>query len=239
VRASILDSQEKYPDWDFLVRRDARRVLRAMFSSRNERITGNSPLKHLWNAARNGDAAVEDDFITEFKHLFLALQGGAGIYPGDLIRGLEETDFDKLHGREAAQRRSDLLDGMGDRMDEMVARYPHGLLPEVEARRRENRKRILQAFGGSDEDWKNTQWHYRHVIRDRDGLERMRKVVDVSPEQVDAIGRAIENGIPFGITPHYLHLMDRKAGKRDLAVRLQVFPPVSYVEAVFVAHERS
>lgn len=232
IRASIQDSREKYPDWDFLVRRDARRVLRAMFSLRNEHITGNSPLKHLWKAAREGDADVDDDFITEFTHLFRALQGAAGIYPGDLIRGLEEVDFDDLHGREAARRRSDLLDGMGDRMDEILARYPHGLLPEVEARRRRNRKRVLDAFGGSEEDWKNTQWHYRHVIRDRDGLERMRKVVRISPEQVDAIGKAIDNGIPFGVTPHYLHLMDQTPGKRDLAVRRQVFPPANYVEAV-------
>ncbi len=232
VRASMLDSSEKFPDWDFLVRRDARRVLRAMFSLRNERLTGNSPLKHLWKAARETDADVDDDFITEFKHLFRALEGNAGIYPGDLIRGIEEADFDTLRGREAAQRRSDFLDGMGDRMDDILARYPHGLQPDVEARREKNRRRVLEAFGGSEADWYNPQWHYRHVIRDRAGLERMRKVIEVSSDQVEAIGKAIDNGIPFGITPHYLHLMDHAPGKRDLAVRRQVMPPISYVEAV-------
>lgn len=229
---AMLESNEKVPDWDFLVRREALRAMLAMFSRRNEKLTGNSPLKHLWNAARTGDAPVEDDFIVEFEHLFMALHGQARIYPGDLIRGLEEADFDSLHGQEAARRRSDFLDGMGDRMDEVLKSYPHGLLPEVDARRQENRRRILEVFGGTEDDWTNTQWHYRNVIRDRNGLERMRRVVNMSDEQARAIETAIDNGIPFGVTPHYLHLMDMEEKNRDMAVRQQVFPPASYVEAV-------
>jgi len=236
LRNNWLKGRENLADWDFLVRRDAHRALWAILAPRNEKVAGSSPLKQLWTAARGENPQVESDFITEFRHLFLALNGQARVYPGDLVKGLEEADFDSLHGREAARRRSDFLDGMGDRMDKILARYPHGLLPEVDARRQKNRKRVLEVFGGSEADWLDPRWHYRHVIRDRQGLEHMLKVVNLPESQVEAIETAIENDIPFGITPHYLHLMDRDGGERDMAVRRQVCPPASYVDAV-VSHK--
>jgi L-lysine 2,3-aminomutase (EC 5.4.3.2) len=42
---------------------------------------------------------------------------------------------------------------------------------------------------------------------------------------------AIENKIPFGITPYYLSLMDYEASRKwDYQVRSQVIPPMYYVE---------
>ena len=229
---SLTDGNETLKDWNFLIRRDALRVFLSMISERNEKASENSMLKLIWTAAQTGDSEVSPEFIKEIESLFMALTQRTDVYPGDLIRGLEEVDFESMHGREAAQRRSDFLDGMGDRMDEIISHYPHGLTPEVLARREENRKRVLEAFDGVESDWSDYRWHYRNVIRDSQGLEKMLRVIDMEPGQIEAIGTAIQNDIPFGVTPHYLHLMDRTRSVRDMAVRMQVFPPASYVNAV-------
>jgi lysine 2,3-aminomutase len=223
--------------WDYVLFNEALECLKNIFSPRNERAAKTSSLEQLWKAAVAGDAEVADDFVEEFFHLFKALKVQAEVYPSMLMEGHKVPDFDAYEGREAGQRRSDYLDEMSRRMDEHLSRYRSGLDPEIAKKRIENRERILAVLGGYSDDWNDWKWQYRHVFKDERGLETIKKVITLSPEHDRAISLALENGIPFGVTPHYLHLMDKEPNDLDFAVRLQVFPPKKYVEKM-ITHRK-
>ncbi len=219
-------------DAEFTLFEHALLVLKNLFSKRCERITNTLPLEYLWKAARNGDSEVAEDFIDEFQHLFRAIKGHTHVYPSHLMEGSVSPDFEMYTGREAACKRSDFLDDMGTRADLHLIRYPDGLQPQVAKQREENKKRILKAFNATEEDWKDYNWHYQNIIRNGNGLEKLKQVVKITEEQEKSIRLSIENNIPFGITPHYLHLMDEEPTSYDYAVRSQVFPPLGYSEAM-------
>lgn len=218
--------------WNYILLKEAVRCLKNIISQRNERLAGTSALKNLWLAATNGDSEVADDFIWEFMHLFKAIKGHSDVYPSPIIKGLITPDFDKYKGREAANKRSDFLDQMGQNIDEYLQRYPHGLEPNIIKKRVENKKRILDQLSGSNEDWDDWHWQFKNVMKDRSGLEIIKQIIKLKPEQEEAIDLAVENDVPFGVTPHYLHLMDDKPNDVDYAVRRQVFPPLSYVKSM-------
>ncbi|NYT02493.1 MAG: KamA family radical SAM protein [Methanosarcinales archaeon] len=228
---------DRIESWDYVLLSEAVLFLKSLISPRNEQLAGHSSLELLWKAARTGDAEVSDDFIAEFLHLFKALKRQADVYPSYLMEGHEPPDFQKYEGREAACMRSDFLDHMGRQMDSYLVRYPTGLLPEVARRREENRNRILDALGAGLDDWLDWKWQFRNVFKDREGLEIIKKVVRLEEEQEQAILLALENRVPFGVTPHYLHLMDQEPGGLDFAVRAQVFPPMKYVKSM-MAHKK-
>lgn len=223
-------------NWNYILLMDALMVLRNLFSKRSEMIAQTSPLQYLWEAARNGKSEVAEDFIDEFEHLFRAIKGNAGVYPSHMMEGVVSPDFEKYRGREAAIRRSDFLDALGDKMDIYIERFPHGLRPEIEKKRTEHKKRILEVFGATEDDWNDYKWQFRNVVKNKKGMERLLQIVKITKEQEKAIKLAIEHHIPFGVTPHYLHLMDPEAGSYDFAIRRQVFPPLSYVIAM-IAHK--
>lgn len=223
--------------WDYVLFKEAVECLKNIFSPRNERAAKTSSLELLWKAAVTGDAEVADDFVDEFFHLFKAVKVQSEIYPSWLMEGLKIPDFEKYEGREAGRRRSDYLDEMGRRMDERLLRYKSGLDPEVARTRLENKKRILEVLGGDSDDWNDWRWQFRHVFKDEGGLETIKEVITLSPEHDRSIRLALENGIPFGVTPHYLHLMDKEPSDLDFAIRLQVFPPLRYVDKM-IAHRK-
>jgi len=230
LEQSIRDDIIKPCDWDYIILKDAVYVLKNILSIKNENIAKSSPLKYLWEAANNGDTDVQNGFIDEFEHLFRAIKFKSKIYPSKLIEGIEPFELEKGNGRKLAIERSNFLDAMGDRMDMFLKRYPTGLEPEIEKKREENKKRILKVFGGTEEDWQDYTWHFRNVVKNKKGLERLNKVIKIEKTQELAIRLAIENNIPIGVTPHYLHLMDREPSDNDYAVRRQVFPPMKYVK---------
>ena len=52
-------------------------------------------------------------------------------------------------------------------------------------------------------------------------------------KEIEAIDKAKAGGLPFGITPYYVSLMDKESHRRrDHAVRAQVIPPMDYVESM-------
>ncbi len=222
--------------WDYILLKEAVRCLKNIIYPRNERLAGTSALEHLWTAAVTGDAEVTDDFVDEFVHLFKAVKGQSDVYPSRLIGGIEFPDFEKYNGREAALKRSDYLDQMGQRMNNYLMRYPSGLKPEIVKKRSENKKRILEVLDATEADWEDWNWQFNHVFKDKDGFETIKKIIKLNPKQEAAIYLAIENNVPFGVTPHYLHLMDPEPSDYDYAVRRQVFPPLSYVENM-IAHK--
>ncbi len=222
--------------WDYILLKEAVRCMKNIISLRNERLSETSALKNLWIAARTGDSEVTDDFIEEFVHLFKAIKGQSDVYPARFMEGIEPPDFDKYKGREAALKRSDFLDQMVQQMNKYLMRYPSGLKPEIVEKRIENKKRILEQLDANDEDWDDWKWQFRHVFKDKNGLKVIKNVIELKPNEEKGITLAIENNVPFGVTPHYLHLMNLKPNGLDYAVRRQVFPPVSYIESM-IAHK--
>jgi lysine 2,3-aminomutase len=63
----------------------------------------------------------------------------------------------------------------------------------------------------------------------------LEQLIDLSREEKKAIDKARAEKLPFGITPYYISLMDKKPGRQhDHAVRAQVIPPMNYVDAMLV-----
>ncbi|MBN1322631.1 MAG: KamA family radical SAM protein [Methanotrichaceae archaeon] len=222
--------------WDYILFKEAVRTLKNIISPRYESQVEFSTLEHLWTAAVEGECDVAEDFIEEFVHLFKALKFQADVYPSMLMKGIEQPDYEKYEGREAALHRSSFLDRMGGRMDHFLRRYPSGLRPDVAKRRIENRDRILKVLEADLDSWWDWRWQYRCVFKDKEDLESIERIIEISPEHHQAIELAMENQIPFGVTPHYLHLMDAQPSDMDYAVRSQVFPPLAYVQNM-IAHK--
>ncbi|MDF0591424.1 KamA family radical SAM protein [Candidatus Methanocrinis natronophilus] len=221
--------------WDYVLFKEAVEGLKNLFSPRNERAAKTSSLEYLWEAAVSGDSKVADGFVDEFFHLFKAVKVQADVYPSMLMEGMEVPDFERYEGREAAERRSLYLDEMGRRMDGYLARYRSGLDPDIAEAGAQNKARILSILGGDEEEWSDWRWQFRNVFKDADGLALIKEIIRLSPEHEESIPLALEKGIPFGVTPHYLSLMDRDPGDLDFALRQQVFPPLRYVQKM-IAH---
>jgi lysine 2,3-aminomutase len=209
-------------------------TFRKIVSARSEIISRHSILKLLIHLARGEfeklPPDLNDGFFQEAIHLFLGMQGRSGIYDQEPF-----PEYAKKHGREAGILRSNQLDEMAEVCHRTIQRYPTGLDPNIVAVRRRNRRRILSVLGGSESDWNDPKWQMRHVIRNADQLESL---IQLKSEEKEAIERARENRLPFGVTPYYVSLMDREPHRRkDHAVRAQVIPPMSYVDAM-IRHKK-
>ena len=214
--------------------RECVRAFQSILGPINEHRTGVSALDCLWKLARGERDEMGHDvsvgFIMEFINLFRGVAGRSNIYieKGQVKKGI--PDFLKLEGREAAEARTEILDDFGSTVRKYFTKYPSGLDEEVAGWRNENRRRILRYFGGSDEDWLDWKWHLRHVIRD---AQPLLDLIELTMEQKEAIKKAAEHSIPFGITPYYVGLMDRnRSVGYDHAVRAQVIPPPTYVDSM-------
>lgn len=219
---------------------EAIKVFKSLVSARSEEISGVSTLEYIWKLAK-GDEKVgdklSDGFIQEFKHLFKAIHGEAGLSKGWLGpilegKGIKTIDFSQIEGRKAGVARSNYLDEMGKEVFKRVIGYPTGLDSDVIERREQNRKKILEYFDGTTEDWNRKEWQIKHIFKDREDLDHLKNLVSLSKEDEEAIRLAIENQIPFGITPYYLSLFDFESATReeDYQVRSQVIPPMHYIE---------
>jgi lysine 2,3-aminomutase len=211
--------------------RESVRAFKSIIAPINEKRTETSALSYLYRLAKG--ISPEDipelslDFIQEFKHLFRAVAGLSGIYS---TFGTPEKrsipEFIALDGRKAALVRSEFLDKMAKRAEDKIRRYKCGLDEQIIRKRVQNKKRILKAFGGSSDQWMDHKWHLRTVIKTAAQLD---KIIDLSAEELEAIGIAEKYKIPFGITPYYASLLDKECHRKyDSAVRAQVIPPVSY-----------
>ncbi|MFW9991109.1 MAG: KamA family radical SAM protein [Candidatus Odinarchaeota archaeon] len=231
------DLAAKIESWDYILLKEAIKCFKNIISPRNERLANCSPLEYLWKAAVNGDSDVENGFIEEFYHLFNAIKGRAKVYPLLFLEGLNHPDFDAMKGRKAGIARSNYLDDLSRRMERYIQRYPTGFQNHIIEERIAHKKKMLDILGGSDDDWLDYRWQFKHVFKDEKGLELIKKMIKITPEEEEGIRLALENSIPFGVTPHYLHLMDPEPSKYDQAVRNQVFPPPHYVRSVIASGE--
>ncbi|MHA2404031.1 MAG: KamA family radical SAM protein [Candidatus Kariarchaeaceae archaeon] len=223
------DLADDITSWDYIALKEAVRCFTNIITPRNERLAHVSSLLHLWTAAREGDSDVSVDFIHEFFHLFSAIKGKSEIYTNGFITDIHLPDFDTLEGRPAGIARSNYLDELAQSVNNWLKIYSTGLIPEVIERRHENRKRILNALDGYEDDWFDWKWQFRKVFKDIDDLDLIKQLVHFTTEEEEGIRLALENGIPFGITPYYLHLMDIKPSDNDFAIRRQVISSLDFI----------
>jgi len=112
--------------------------------------------------------------------------------------------------------------------------FVHGLDEVVINYRKERCKKVLSQLGGKSADWSDWRWHLRNVIRKPTQLYDL---IPLSDSEKKALKLTEVTGLPFGITPYYLSLMDEDLEGHDRTVRAQVMPPVSYAE--FMAANRN
>lgn len=206
-------------------------VLKNIISPINESKMGFSALEYLIQLASNNkieEIEISKGFILEFIYLFKGIAGKSNIYSQSELGKESTPELLNLQGREAAINRSKMLDSEANIIESYLNKYPTGLIPEVIKDRENNKRRILKYFNATEEEWQDYKWHLRHVIKKVDTLKSL---IEISEEDEEAIKIAIENKIPFGITPYYLSLMDYELGTgRDHSTRAQVIPPLQYVK---------
>lgn len=214
--------------------REAIRVMRSIIGPVNEFRTKFSALESLWKIANDKQKdlgqQVSVGFILEFINIFRGVTGRSNIYleNAQVKKGVPE--FLKMHGRDAALARMEILDELGSNIKKYFKKYPSGLEDEVVNWRSENRRKILKYFNASEEDWKDYRWHLKNVIKDARPLFDL---IELTSEQKEAIEKAVKSKIAFGITPYYLSLMDTKLSiGYDHAIRAQVIPPKEYVDTI-------
>jgi len=222
---------EAFDDYDiftedhFMRVRDCAKVMIRLMTRRSDDMSKFSVAQAILDIAQGKDRPdLTPAFYAELLHLFLGLQGRG---PGKALADLHLIPSHYEH-REAALERSRQLDELNAEVELRLAKFVSGLDKESIKRRQQRRHRIIEYLQGSEEDWHDWRWHIQHIFRDADDIARLLELPD---SEYKAIKMARDNGIPFGITPHYLALMDdQPVDGRDRAIRAQVIPPLGYVE---------
>ncbi len=213
------------PPLEYILVRDAINVFRKLLSKRSEKMAGYSFLGYLITLLTAGEGAnfqhPAAGFFAELEHLVKGVVGATGIYDA------KKPAFSKYAGRKAARMRSVDLSRMARTSQKFMNNYTSGLENEAVRRRSRNRARIINFFGVTDLEWEKWQWHLKNIVRDADTLK---KLVRLSADEYEAVQRARDLKIPFGITPYYISLMDFDSNsRRDKAIRAQVLPSLHYV----------
>jgi lysine 2,3-aminomutase len=227
-------SVEKHKGLEYDLQLTCLDVFRELISIRSKQLSGYSLLKQIWLLAQERFDEASPDlsaaFVEDLHHLMLGMRGKSGIYDNTKV-----PTFAHLKDREAALARSQELDEMAATSLSNINRYSAGLQHDVIQKRTENKDRILKQLQASESDWNDYHWQMRHVIRSSDQLAA---IIELTSEEREAIDLAREKGIPFGITPYYVSLMDYESHRRiDHAVRAQVIPPLFYVQAMAAHRE--
>lgn len=216
-----------HEDAGFVARiRDSAIAFKNILKKNSDEIAGFSVAQALWDIERNIPRPdLKPAFYAEMLYLLLGIQGQG---PRKALDSIHLTTINS-EGKRAARERSRQLDDLWAEVDRRMAAYPCGLDDDTISRRIKRRDKILHTLNGSLEDWHNWRWHIKHIVKDFDILEQL---VKLTGKQKRAVKAANEHGLPFGITPYYLSLMDNELSNRDAAVRAQVIPPMDYVNVV-------
>ena len=223
---ATFEDNQTIPPLEWVLTRDAINVMKNIVSLRSERLCGYSLLQYiddlLLRTASKDLKEPNSAFFAELGNLLKGVMGKTGIYPDKI------PTFVKHEGTKAARLRSADLSRMAKASKNFLERYPSGLDNDVIRRRSHNKQRILKYFSATGFEWGKWQWHIRHIIRTAETLKNLIKLND---QEYEAVRLAREYGVPFGITPYYLSLMDYESvRRRDKAVRAQVIPSLTYVQ---------
>jgi lysine 2,3-aminomutase len=210
---------------EYILVHEAITVFRRIVSDRSEKLAGYSFIEYLviLSTASNDEVFERPTagFFAELERLVRGIMGTTGIYSA------KAPAFLKYEGPKAARMRSADLSRMARTSQTFMNSYTSGLENDAVRRRSRNKARIIKFFGVTDLEWEKWKWHLKNTIRDADTL---RKLVKLTDEEYEAVQRARDLKIPFGITPYYLSLMDLDSGgHRDKAIRAQVIPSLHYV----------
>ena len=214
--------------------RQCLQVLDDVTARRNEARTGDSTLRWWWKLVREDPEArqtVRPAFVLELAHLLEGATGHAGGDDGWMSAQLPTPEHGR-RGRAAGIARSAFLDEMGTELHRRIDAFDCGLDPESVVRQADNRRRILEALGGTEADWFDHHWQLANIFAGPEALPRLQGIATLSETEIDSIRRAVQHGVAFGITPHYLSLfdLDDPSTGRDVQVRAQVIPPPLYVD---------
>lgn len=218
--------------------RDCINVFKNIISESNEEKSNHSCLNTLWKlATEHGPEkewpGISDAFLMEMIHLFKGVIGLSEIYSKSGICKREIPAFINMEGLDAAISRSELLNEKAGQYLAFIKKnnYKSGLEPEVIHARELNKKVILDLLGGTEKDWHDYRWQMKQCFNDP---EQIGKIIDLTSAEKDCISDAVQNKVPFGITPFYLSLMDRKqdALRDDRSLRTHVIPSRNYLDRI-------
>lgn len=119
--------------------------------------------------------------------------------------------------RLAGERAAGYVEKISDYL-EAGERIPTGLT--CTDQQRENRKRILEVLGGSEEDWNNWKWQLKKSIRCTSTLS---KIISLTDDEIQDIEKTATQ-YRWSISPYYASLMDPE--DRDCPVRKQSVPTI-------------
>ncbi len=204
--------------------RDCARAWRGILLLHSEKAADFSIVQALWDLTRGKSRPdLEPGFYAELTHLALGLEGN--VTPQESEISMASAS---LSGREAAVIRSDELDNLWAYVENWMARYEDGLSRKSVRRRSRRRAKILAAMNATGEEFADWRWQVNHIARDAETLNRM---VSLGAVDREAVQKATDGRLPFGVTPYYASLFDDDPETgRDRALRAQVIPPPDYVE---------
>ena len=204
--------------------RDCAIALRNAFSERSEQLSGFSLAEAVWDISRdNPRPDLTPGFFAEVINWIKGLEGRADYHFLFKNKPIDAA----ASGREKAVRRSEDLDLIWQAVENKIQGYANGL-SESAVRIRSNRKsQILKILGAGEKDWNNWQWQIRNIIKTPAGLK---KLAHVDEAQCRTIEDALKGGLPFGVTPYYVSLMDEQPSVNDTAIRAQVLPTRHYID---------
>ena len=180
--------------FEMAVARDCARVLRSVLAGSSDARVGFSVAQGLWDLSRGiARPDLSRAFFAELSHLLHGLDGTPeGVGP-------DASTLGDISGREAALVRSRELDRIWEGIEEAMARYPSGLEPEAMKRRDQRRRRVQEALGATDQQWRDWRWQVRAIIEDP---ERLAAAVTLREHERAAVERA--GGLRTALRHHAL-----------------------------------
>lgn len=96
--------------------------------------------------------------------------------------------------------------------------YPLATSPELAEKAKMQKRKILEYFGATDEEWNNWQWQVKNRIHDSETLSHFMNLDDKEKTIIDEVSKTYR----WATTPYYLSLMDWE--NRDYAINQMAIP---------------
>jgi glutamate 2,3-aminomutase len=125
--------------------------------------------------------------------------------------------YDETYKRKVALERAEELKGKIQDYIAIRDSIPRGLSPMQERKIEDKKKKILDMFNASEDDWNNWKWQVKNRISD---VRVLLQIVELNEIEIENI-RKVEKKYRWGISPYYAALIDEN---RLNPARLQCVP---------------